>query len=341
MHVNEKNELRPHLHAAVFSGGGSKIMIQLKALQQLLLREPFYNPFLLAGNSCGALVAAILGQASASPKAFAKKVLDLHKILTSLKGNQSIWKRRFGMLRLVNMLAGYFLRGIWDTSPLEMLIKQNVNQKELVMSPRDVFVGAYHLNTLTYVEQGKHNSQILKWILASASFPVFFPPVEIGWNDIHGKPERYADGGIANMVPSESVLRLRPSRIDIFLTSSVTKKKGFWVDVDRLDDVALQTIMGIYGEITEEDLEPYFRYQERYPEAIINIHAPDPYQEVNGLDFSPDTLQHLYETVGSTVKEYSLPDAEALAVLKNRSSYPRPTLLPSESSHQGMPPSVN
>lgn len=326
MSANEKSELRNHLHAAVFSGGGSKIMIQLRALEKLLLREPTYNPFFFAGVSCGSLIASFLAAAGASPEDFSQKVFELHKLLFSLEGNKSIWKRRFGYFRVVNLIAGYFLRGIWDTEPLWELINRSIDQKELIMSPRDLFVGAFHLNTQTYVEQGKHNSQIKKWILASASFPVVFPPVEIGWNDVHNKPERYSDGGIKNILPSECVLRHRPSRIDIFLTSSVVKKKDYWVEVDRLDQVATSTLMGAYGEIFEEDLEPYFRYQEKYPEAVINIHAPEPYDEVNGLDFSPELMMDLYQ-IGDSVSEYCISRVEDERIFNKTCCHERPKLL--------------
>jgi NTE family protein len=197
--------------ALVLSGGGSKGAFEVGAIDYLVNTAGMnFNIFI--GTSVGALNAAFLGQAR-NHKELAELSRDLIQLWLSMKGSRSVYKRSFwGVLRL------FFYDSLYQPSGLNRILKKQINLQRVFDSATVVKVAAVAQETglLFYADSRRSELQadFLKYVLASASMPVFFPAVRIGEN-------HWYDGGLRDITPLGAAFNEKPDEIMVITTFPV------------------------------------------------------------------------------------------------------------------------
>lgn len=164
------------------------------------------------GTSVGALNAAMLGQARNRAE-LADDLARLKKVWLDIKGNQSIFRPNpWKYLRL------FFRDAMYEPVGLQRLIKENIDLDRLFDAASVVKVTAVALETgellVADSRQKQYKDDFLAYILASASMPLFFPPVLI-----QGK--HWYDGGLRDITPLGSAFAEFPDEIVVILTHPI------------------------------------------------------------------------------------------------------------------------
>jgi len=204
--------------ALVLSGGGAKGEFQLGALECLRDLKNWEFDF-LTGVSVGALNVAILAQ----HEQLSEGVGKLTALWDSIRANRDVYT---GGSIAIGALLSLFTRSkiakdaIYDSAPLASLIQRNVRWADFkhafsvgVTSLTDGM--PYTITNLGPVLEAKPRNgrtlslnleaegngsipgRIASFILASASMPLLFPPVEI-----YG--HKFVDGGVRDVTPLSS-----------------------------------------------------------------------------------------------------------------------------------------
>ncbi len=153
----------------VFSGGGSRGFAHVGVIRAL--EERGVAPYALSGTSAGAIVAALYAD-GCTPN----EILDF-----------------FGGHKLTDFTGfGFSRRGVFNLEKFGKALNNTLRHKTFEEMPIPLFVAASNLNTgsSTYF----HHGTIADKVVASASVPVLFSPVEI---DGH----TYVDGGLLENLP--------------------------------------------------------------------------------------------------------------------------------------------
>lgn len=153
----------------VLSGGGARGIIHIGVLEAL--REAGMKPACIAGTSMGAIVGAFFA-AGVEPK----------EMLRLLKK-----KNWLSMFRIKASFAG-----LLEMAYLQDILRQHVPD-DFAELKVPLFVGATNLTTQDY--QIFSEGRLHKAVVASASIPILFHPVQIG-------EHRFVDGGVINNMPS-------------------------------------------------------------------------------------------------------------------------------------------
>lgn len=273
------------MRALVLSGGGSRGAFQAGVIRALTEAGRRWD--VIAGVSVGALNAAYMAQFKVVEQKGA--ALGLKDFWDQIKGNSSIYKRWFPFGRAHALWKG----GLYDTSPLAKTVKYGLDLDRLNNSDVKLLVGAVCLETggYEYVE-GAGNRSIVNWVLASAAFPVAFPPVKLG--SFH-----FVDGGVRDITPITDIMALKPDEVDVVLTGPLGRPvDGFAAKkAANAIEVALRAGALMADEVFNSDLDRVSAADRRK----IKVYAPpESIQLPDPLDFNPADISRLYE-VGSLV----------------------------------------
>jgi len=284
----------------VLTGGGARAAYQVGALKALA--ELFGNGPLPFPVVCGVSAGAINGSAiAAEAEDFPGAVKHLADTWLSLTPDRVY---RTDALSLVSIGSGWF-RGLTaggmqpprrynhllDTAPLRELlareirferIRENV-QQGLV---RGVAVSATSYETGTSVTFFDGAPQLRPWarsrrmglktpitldqVMASASIPIFFPPVQVGrsW---------FGDGGVRLNAPMSPALHLGADRVLVIgirhpRTPEETAELN---EAAERDDLPLSQILGVLmNAVFLDSLEPDIERVERVTEMLSSIQRP-------------------------------------------------------------------
>ncbi len=200
--------------ALVLSGGGSRGSFQVGVLEHLIKNKGI-DFEILCGVSAGALNASFLAQAKfiensdESLKNLKEKFIDLRDLwLNKITGNDSVYNERFGSI--VSIVFG--ADSLYDISPLKALLKERINIEDIANSNRILKIGYVSLETGQYINANSKDPNLLEHILASASIPFVFPPVNV--NDEH-----LIDGGVRNITPLKEAFDAGAEEIYVVYTS--------------------------------------------------------------------------------------------------------------------------
>ncbi|MXP44174.1 patatin-like phospholipase family protein [Allopontixanthobacter sediminis] len=189
--------------AVVLSGGGAKGAFQVGVLDELItVRNVKIDIF--SGVSTGAIQA--LGGAMNDMPGLLEQWL-------SIKGNGDVFKKR--PLGAASALLG--ADSIYDAGPIKRKIKAYADPARLRHARRKLRVGVVSLGTGQYVEVDEKNPDIGDWVYASSAQPPFFQPLET--RDANGVTEQWVDGGVRNVTPLNSAMRLRPRALLVILAA--------------------------------------------------------------------------------------------------------------------------
>lgn len=217
--------------ALVLSGGGSRGSFQIGVLEHLILNKNI-DFEILCGVSAGALNTSFLAQAYYDPndqdkslKNLKEKFIELRDLwLRKIQGNASLYNERFGCIVSIALGAD----SLYDISPLKILLKENLKVNRIADSNRVLKIGYVTLETGKYISASSTHPNLPEYILASASIPFVFPPVEVNG-------EHLIDGGVRNITPLKEAFDAGAEEIYVVYTSP------FNIKHKRLEDNALGT----------------------------------------------------------------------------------------------------
>jgi NTE family protein len=230
------------MRALVLSGGGAKGAYQVGVLKRWM-GDKGIDYDINCGVSVGALNTAGLAiTAKGDP---GKAIHILEKFWLEKVNTKAIYKRWFPFGRFHSL----WKKSVYDSSPLANLVNENIHLNNVLNNGRLLAVGAVCLDTGENVFARESNPEFIKWVLASASFPVFLAPIEID-----GK--LWSDGGIKNVTPIGQAIRMGASEIDVIMCTNMNSKQ-VWNSTSKnaLPDQALRVVDLMSDQIINDDIK--------------------------------------------------------------------------------------
>lgn len=197
-------------NAIVMAGGGGKCAYQAGALMYIsecgIMKS---GPDYVSGYSGGALNSLLIAQNGKYK--FRQSCEILKKIWeTDIDGIESVLK-----YKTFKILNAFFSLSIGKADPLEKLINKYISEK-ISKTDMQLEYTATNLRTGLLEKFDQNHSQIVKSILASAAFPIAFPPVKIG-------EDLYTDGGISDRTPLKHPIDFGADNIIAIETDNLEK----------------------------------------------------------------------------------------------------------------------
>lgn len=284
--------------ALVLSGGGVKGAYQVGALKKWLVEDKL-DYEILRGVSVGALNAGYLSQSKLGEidEAY-QRLLRLWGIVKDDKVYKSWWP--------LGVVHSLWQPSVLDSQPLLEWVTRDLDETAVAESGRDVAVGATSWDTGEYRMANASEPDFAKWVVASASFPIFLSPVEL-------EGQLWTDGGIRNVTPLASAIQAGADEIDVIMTSDPdlpnpwpTRKKHAIPDyVERAFDLMNDQIMR--ADLKVCDLKNEIAgIGSKYRKIQVRVLKPKIKLVEDSLGFDPKAIQRMIK------KGYE--DASALAV---------------------------
>ena len=271
--------------ALVLSGGGSKGAFEAGAISYLL-KEENLDFHVLTGTSVGALNGAYLGQAR-SHHELRELGQELKETWLKIKGNSDIYQGGI----LGNIWRLLFHSALYNPIGLKRLIYDNIEPARL-FHPRiavKVTVVSYETGKLLCADSRRPEFQpdFLSYVLASASMPFFFPPVQIAG-------QHWYDGGLRDLTPLATAIKENPTEIVVITTFPVDPSLKATLPTAEPGSAlkaVLRTVEILLSEISVNDLQlaqainkAWWRYPGKKP-IPIRIIAPSKPLSGDTLDF--------------------------------------------------------
>lgn len=275
------------MRALVLSGGGVKGAYQVGVLKRWMIEQRLdYD--ILCGVSVGALNVGFLAQFPNGAGVLAAQ--NLHEIWGSVTTDRVLKPWRF-----FGKVASLWKPSVYNTQPLLDWVRANIDVENVRTSGRIVRVGAVSWDTGEYGFGTETDPDFQKWVVASASYPVFMLPIEIG-----GK--LWTDGGIRNVTPLGTAIRLGATDIDVVMCSNPDNASPYEAEGKAaIPSLAIRTMDLMNDQIMRADLQvcglkndlavlggPYRQVRVRLlqPPRVL---ADDP------LDFNPAAIERMIE----------------------------------------------
>lgn len=273
------------MRALVLSGGGSKGAFQVGALEHILGDlEVTYD--IIAGISVGALNGSFISQFKAGEEKEASKgLVDVWNTVNDrriFKLNHPRMKKRLFKRDKVSMLRSALGElSFYDSTPLERLVEGSLDAAKLSTSGKRLSVGCASLSDGEIRYWVEDSADIVKAVSASASYPVFFRPVEI-------EGSLWTDGGIRHTIPIERAISMGATSVDVILTGPLREKHSLKVEN------TVQQLMAVLGILLDEVWDTdmiigaLIAEQQNIPVRLL---FPTPGLSTSGLDFNQDKIK--------------------------------------------------
>lgn len=290
--------------ALIMAGGGCKGAFEVGAVDYLVNDAKQDYQFFI-GSSVGALNAAVLGLAG-NYRELVTAVQTLKELWEGIRSSRSIYQPfPLGILDLFKR------NGLFDPVGLRRLIQEYIDPHRLCHNPsKFVLIPTVAIETgeLFYADSRNpaFESNFLKYILASASVPIFFPPVII-----EGK--HWYDGCLRDVTPLAAAFKEQPDEITVVLTFPVNDDLEPVLSTVSYGGVlkSLLRIVNIMtNEISTNDLQisKYINQRPRFflgrKRVPIHIIAPKTHLKGSLLDFSPQKIRENLRLGYEAAQEY-------------------------------------
>lgn len=280
--------------ALSLSGGGSKgayTVGVLKYLREVLAIEDYR---ILYGTSTGALIAAKLAAAMVTGNT--KHLTELEDIYRSVKTGD-ILKMRKKVAHAVGGEIGGFLNSaldnkssIYDSKPLQKLLGKYIPDSIWgeIASNSEIEVGFATVNmkggkAVLFTNRTHPDPKVLKAaMLASASMPIYMPPVTIG-------DQQYIDGGVVDYNPIEHVFTSPLTGVVNSVISISTAQELIEQRAEPKDivDITARIVGMLIDGVHLEDLSKAFLF--KAVQKLKELLPPDEWQSL--VDEMPHYLQ--------------------------------------------------
>lgn len=273
------------MRALVLSGGGSKGAYEVGAVQylyQALGRS--YD--IICGVSVGALNGAFLAQYKKGAEVQASQGLDA---LWDGVNDARIYKHWFGWY-----LAALWKPSVYNTKPLQDLVREKLDAKAVRESGKALRVGAVDLLNAQYKLFDENYKDLAGAVIASSAFPVMFTPI-----DMEGGT--WTDGGVRDITPLKAAIQLGATEVDIIMCSPSGLKpmaKG-----GKALQVALRALDILTDEVNANDIAKAQLHNRLVKAGVgdgkrfIDFHIIRPVDELieNSLNFDPKLQKGMRE----------------------------------------------
>ncbi|MCK5832911.1 patatin-like phospholipase family protein [bacterium] len=215
----EEKVSKPKKYALFLSGGGARGSFQVGALKHLI-GDLKRNYSIVSGFSIGALSGSMIAQ-------------------DDFLGLLDMWQ---GVDSFFDVIAGNprFYKGLLSMKPLRKLLEKKIDVEKIRESPVEFFFSAVDLQRGINVQLDKNAEPFMDWLLASASLPGVFPPMEIGGH-------QYVDGGVLAMKPLAPCIKAGADVIDVILCAPLTD----WSTKQKFDTIFENIVRSIELAQTE------------------------------------------------------------------------------------------
>lgn len=250
--------------AVVLSGGGAKGAFQVGVLDELITVKKV-KVDIFAGVSTGAIQA--LGGAMNDMPGLLKEWLDI-------KGNKDIYKKR--TLGAAGAIFG--ADSIYDAKPLRTKLNAYASAAKLKAAKKTLLVGVVSLGTGKYQTVDQTNPNIGDWVYASSAQPAFFQPLET--KDGAGVTEQWVDGGVREIAPLSSALKLKPRAVLVIMASALKEPPAPGKTYGNLADITLRAAAIQQQETMENDIgnamliNDLLGARERQLRALMDLATP-------------------------------------------------------------------
>jgi NTE family protein len=281
--VSKNSVKRPH-RALVLPGGGGRGAYQVGVAKAM--KEQGIEFDLAFGTSIGAINATLFCQ---------NAIERLEDLWTTIRPKDIF--RLPSAPQIGNMILGNTL-GILDTSPLEQLLKREIDLKKLKESKTKlgfVTTDLCSLDTkLVTIDDIMSTSELVDGLMATSAVPLAFPP-----KHLHGKG-LWVDGGLVRNTPLQAALNMGAEEIFMVLlhpeTIDACPTNLFQVLVRCLDillDASARKeieLANLYNRLIEEGTS-----DEAKGMRPVTIHVIQPRKPVNTtlLEIDPERSRFL------------------------------------------------
>lgn len=275
------------MKALVLSGGGAKGAYQVGVLRKWLGEEKKEYD-ILCGVSVGALNTSFLAMYGPGTAALAYKEL---KELWDGIDTSKIYRK----WPLVGEAAALWKPAVYDSSPLQTLVRTRLDVARVAASGKKLRVGAVDLESGEYRLFGEDYQHIQEAVLASSAFPAMLLPVWL-------EASRWTDGGVRTVTPIQAAIDLGATEIDCVLCAA--KEQGvklpkapnaLWVAERSIDLMGDQIVADDFqvacrvNEVLKHNLKlPWWSSEKR--QIAMRLVRPQ-YSVGASLDFSPDKIR--------------------------------------------------
>jgi predicted acylesterase/phospholipase RssA len=264
--------------ALVLGGGAAKGAFQAGVIYRLA-QEHSWD--IVSGVSVGAINGACIAMYdSKNVKIAVDRLVEYWKYNLN---NDKVFKKWIP-IEWLNYPIAYFKNGLYNFTPLKNFLTSRIDINALKTSDVDYIIGATSFNDGTFKQATKTNAKIIDWILASASFPMAFPPVTID-----GK--QYIDGALRNSVPIREAIRAGATEIDVVITDPLGFHKKENKKPNNILDIFLRTSEIISDESYVYELQKICAQYN----VKITVYSPKEYLTNEPLDFSQKEILKLLE----------------------------------------------
>jgi NTE family protein len=275
------------MRALVLSTGGCKGAFQVGVLKRWM-GEQGIDYDIVCGVSVGALNAAALAMTEiGKPREAISRLENLWlRVETKL-----IYKRWFPFGRL----HALWNKSVYDSSPLAEFVRQELSLSEIQASGKKLAVGAVSLDTGDYDFGREYDSNLIDWVLASSSFPVFLSPILM-------KGQLWSDGGIKSITPLGAAIKLGADQIDVIMCNNIDIKRTWESKTKRaLPDQAVRTLDLMLEQMVLNDLKVTSLKNQlslidpKYRQVNVRVVMPSCHLVDNSLDFDPTIIRNMIQ----------------------------------------------
>lgn len=273
------------MRALVLSGGAAKGAYQVGVLKKWI-GEQGCDYDIMCGVSVGAINVAALAQ---SPMGSSQEGLErLERFWLDIDQGSIIqrWKP-FGRLHSLNKPSAY------DANPLFKLLEDNIDVDLIKASGRRLAVGAVCIETGEFKYGRENTPDFVKWVQASASYPFFMQPIEIG-----GK--QWCDGGLRHMTPLRESIRLGADQVDVIMCNNPALPSPWSAEGKAaVPDYVVRIIDLMTDQILRADLQlvglqnDVVTKADKHRHVKIRLVQPKVRLTTNSMRFSPREIRRM------------------------------------------------
>lgn len=247
--------------ALVLSGGSIRGAFQAGAIKEVLNHK--FAPQIITGVSVGALNGAYLCHLSGavpvgSPVNWPELGNDLLRFWRErITRPHDVADQRRTLPLVWQILKGNF-QGLLDTTPIDTLVGEVINPRNVANSGLDFYAGALNMHNGEIEYADKHHASLLSYIRASKAIPIMMPH-----HDINGVP--YLDGGMREVAPLKKAIEEGANEIICILCH----KQSNAIDLSQEDfnagnllQLSERLMSIVVNELVNNDIERAMLYNE-------------------------------------------------------------------------------
>ncbi len=275
----------------VLSGGGAKGAFQFGVLEYL--HEKGKLDFdIVCGVSVGALNATLLAQG---------EFQRLKELWLGIRGNEDIYKKYSWLSVILGKKDS-----LNDNKPLKELIEKYVDRKKIIENftskGKILKIGVVSFTTGQYKPISPTHSSFEQMLLASASIPIMFKPINISADDL-----QVVDGGVRNITPLKDAIDAGADEIVMVLASPRWVQPGKR-KYGNLLEIIIRTFDILANEVYITDIENCEWYNVHLKDdgehRYIDLKIVEPAEYfMDTLDFHPDKIRQAIKIGKETAAE--------------------------------------